>query len=188
MGEEQGPKFYNMLFSKSKEYNKHYSKSVMFPVFQQAMKMVQEIKREIQSDPCIIELGCGSGQFAHYLVDKKFSRYTGFDFCERALSIARKNSNQEFILKDCRDKFMFDKPVDIVIALEVLEHIQDDLAILSNVPSKTSIICSLPTFISKSHVRCFPTENSILTRYNSFLRINSVVRIDRWFVFRGYKE
>ncbi len=70
-------------------------------------------------------------------------------------------------------------------ALEVLEHIRDDLAVIDNIREGADIIFSLPTFDDPAHVRKFKKPGDIQKRYCYGIDIRKIVRIDKWFVCWG---
>ena len=61
--------------------------------------------------------------------------------------------------------------------MEVLEHIQEDLAVLSCFPQGTRCLLTVPNFPWRSHVRHFDSEASVSHRYGEFFQHLSVTRI-----------
>ncbi len=71
----------------------------------------------------IVDMGCGSGHKAKYLVERGF-RVTGIDFSEELLAIAAREVPQAaFILSDMRDLSAVQERVDGVLSQASLLHI-----------------------------------------------------------------
>ena len=60
---------------------------------------------------------------------------------------------------------------NVLVALEILEHINNDLEFLDKLKQKTCILFSLPISISRFHVRAFPTKRQIYQRYSHLINI-----------------
>jgi 2-polyprenyl-3-methyl-5-hydroxy-6-metoxy-1,4-benzoquinol methylase len=131
----------------------------------------------------VLDLGCGPGQFASCFYENNIKNYTGIDFSEVAIDAANKlfkdKKNYTFLCSNILE-FNFDKiKYDCVIATEFMEHIEDDILVLSKIKSKTLILISLPNCDSEGHVRYYPQEEdeakaSILERYSSICNIEAI--------------
>lgn len=79
----------------------------------------------------ILELGCGTGHFTQRL--KKYGKVLGADISVEALKVCRNrgitNTKKVDITKMTPSVFGGEK-YDLVLALDVLEHIQDDLNVM----------------------------------------------------------
>jgi SAM-dependent methyltransferase len=115
----------------------------------------------------ILDIGCGPGQFALFLQDKGFRRYLGLDLSEVAVKMAReKCPSFEFIRSDIYESSILeDGAFDIVICLEVLEHLEKDIEILKRIASNTRFIGSVPNYNSAGHLRYFANKAEVETRY-----------------------
>ena len=119
-------------------------------------------------------MGCGPGQFAELLRYQGITRYVGFDYSHAAIAIARKRLPEvDFRVDDARiSKLYSSVPHDIVICTEVLEHIEEDLQVLSAFRPGVRVIATVPSYDSHSHVRFFKNTDEVLTRYRaSFERV-----------------
>ncbi len=125
----------------------------------------------------ICDLGCGSGRFASLVIDNSAS-YVGIDFSARLIEEARRYTglDEEFVLDDLRR--MEIPSTDVYVCLEVLEHLDDDLALLQSLPHGATVICSVPSFDSASHVRIFPTVRSVRARYLPLLEMDEIDTIE----------
>jgi trans-aconitate methyltransferase len=120
----------------------------------------------------IIDLGCGVGYFAKILTDVGFKMYIGVDFSEKVLDYARKHApSYDFRCIDLYDEkiktmFLSNK---IFVMIETLEHIKDDMKVLNYLPSNATIIGSVPSALSETHVRAFKGISDVVQRYNKII-------------------
>lgn len=140
----------------------------------------QESARAIMSEPdripdCILDLGCGPGWFAAQLRRAGYDGlYHGHDFSETAIQQARMRCPlEEPSIFRCRDLTTYvvdDRDVDplrvMIVALEVLEHLEDDVKTLKRFARKGGrVLVSVPTYDSDSHVRHFASIDDLGKRY-----------------------
>lgn len=115
----------------------------------------------------VVELGCGTGRFARFLNHP----YIGIDFTPALVEEARRyNSGGDFRAGDLRTDPIPD--ADVYVTLEVLEHLDDDLGLLRRLPVGRTVVLSVPSFDSASHVRYFQRPGSARARYGRVLDIN----------------
>lgn len=183
---EQPRTYYDTKFKTSAEFQKPGSKSVYIPVWREVLNVIQvnKIKK-------VLDLGCGPGQFAQYA----FSiipdlDYTGIDFSPEAIKMAKaKNTIGKF---SCADIFKVANTehtkYDAVLLLEVLEHLNNDLQLLSSIQNKL-LICTVPNFPSVSHVRHFKTIADVRDRYAQVINITHTAQVsikkNTFFLFCG---
>ena len=119
----------------------------------------------------IIDLGCGSGQFPKLLSDQGITSYLGLDFSRNCIAMARKAApDLQFVQVDLnKDTTLQDEDYDCVVALEFLEHVDGDLAILEQVRSGTTIIASVPNYLTPAHVRHFESADEVRERYTPLI-------------------
>lgn len=138
----------------------------------------------------VVELGCGTGRLAAMLTDHP---YIGLDFAERLLEEARAYCpGADFRLADLRTD-----PIPLAatyVATEVLEHLDDDLALLKRLPLFATVVLSAPSFDSESHVRYFPLKGEARRRYGDLLAIDheEIVELPRkgafFHILRGIRR
>uniref|UniRef100_A0A6M3LPD1 Putative methyltransferase n=1 Tax=viral metagenome TaxID=1070528 RepID=A0A6M3LPD1_9ZZZZ len=121
----------------------------------------------------ILDIGCGSGLIAEILESIYFKRsqYLGIDFSEKRIAIAKSLSTFNFRLMNIKSDEYYSilKDFDVFLLLEVLEHIKNDLLILERIPITKRVIFSVPSYESKSHVRCFSSSDEVFGRYNNLV-------------------
>ena len=150
------PAYYDGIYAQSAKYSCHYSQSVYYPVWKEAVKHI---------NGRVLEWGCGTGQFAKMLIDTtKDIKYLGVDYSSEAIRQAKEmNPALSFL---CEDIFNLNIAiVDTYVALEVLEHIQNDIGLVSKIPAGRKIIFSLPDFKAENHYRFFKNKKDIRSRY-----------------------
>jgi len=179
MGTKQGVKFYDDAFELDK-YKCKYDKSFYFPLWG---KIISEY---LLKNDKMLELGCGTGQFAHYLWDKGFINYYGVDFSPVAISTARGFSKQIFGIADIEkdNEFYNGEEFKTILCLETLEHI-DDIETISKIKSGITFIATVPSFDDKGHVRHFKNMNEITNRYEKFINFDKIEKFDIFWIFKG---
>jgi len=188
---ERGPEWYDRAFELDDVWRRHYTESHSYPVWTVVADRL--VGRGVTS---VLELGCGSGQLAHLLHDKRIASYCGLDFSPRRIEHARRlcpeyTFHVEDVVAGTRQS---EDGWDAVVAKAFLEHIEDDLAVVERVRSGALFIGSVPDLVAPSHVRHFVDEGAVEARYGRFF---SELRIDRFplasgrvtvFLFEGVRR
>ncbi len=177
---------YNKIYETDQEYKKHYTHSRYYPIW-------EFLAGFINKDDLILEIGCGTGQFAHMLKDLGITNYRGFDFSEKAVEVAKQNCDQSFFVGDAYKEESYQYPFNTLVATEVLEHLLRDIDLLSNLSELirahkqegVKLLFSLPTFLCTGHYRCFPTKQSIVDRYGTLIDFKIIDRYRNWFYGEG---
>jgi len=153
-------------------------------------RTVVELLPVLEESGRIVDLGCGTGRLARLLCDKGYRSYIGIDFSQVRISeSARYVPDFEFVKADVFEWKGY-RLGDVILILEVLEHIIDDLGLLNGLPIGSDIVISVPNFMTKSHVRCFNSIEEVCERYSSKIDIahqTTVVRssVNHIFVIQG---
>jgi 2-polyprenyl-3-methyl-5-hydroxy-6-metoxy-1,4-benzoquinol methylase len=182
MGTEQIAEYYDKAFSEDKKYQGNYRDLPHFPVFQIALSHMKEYHC-----PFVLELGCGTGQFAKYLWDNGVREYMGVDFSEVAVELARKMSPQVFSVGDLMT-YSFPSEFNCFVMMEVLEHIEKDLEIIEKIKQDANIIFSVPNFNDPAHVRFFSSKSEVEERYKRLVRIQEILKYRNWYVVKGVRN
>jgi len=177
---EKNHQFYNEIYESADDYQVHYKNTIYFVMWTQALQLLKQV-----DSPRILEIGCGAGQFAHYLFDEGFRNYHGFDFSAEAIQIAQKRVVQSFAVGDAYDPAAYAFDYNVIIAQEILEHLQRDLAVFPNIKPGTEIIFTLPSFDHVAHFRWFIRAREIEKRYYRFVDLQKIIRVADWFVCAG---
>lgn len=172
--------YYDEIFTREKGFNTHYKDSYYYVHWTQVISYLKRIQ-----EPAILEVGCGTGQLAHYLFDEGYKNYCGFDFSHKAIELAKERVDQKFFVADALHMTSYDAEYNTVVCLEVLEHIGNDLGVLELINTGTKIVFSVPNFDTESHVRWFLNERQIKSRYYKIVDFESITRIGNIYICFG---
>jgi 2-polyprenyl-3-methyl-5-hydroxy-6-metoxy-1,4-benzoquinol methylase len=103
----------------------------------------------------VLEIGCGRGGFAKYLVDQGADLIAA-DFSEKAVEIARRRRASapkcEIMVADIQDIPFAPETFDVVVSLETLEHVPDPDRALAELIRVTKvngrIVITTPNYLS----------------------------------------
>lgn len=176
---EKDSSWYDESFEKDDYWKRHYSLSHYYFLWMVILDRI--VRAKVDS---ILEIGCGSGQLACLIRDKGVKEYHGFDFSSKRITQAE-NTCPEFSFSE-QDAFKTDLFTTYgysgVICTEFLEHVEDDIGILSRIRSGTKFYGTVPNFPFESHVRHFKNEGEVLARYEKYfkdLRVDAFLANDR---------
>lgn len=174
-------------------YRSGYSTSKYAPLYDLILKTLETIH-----EPKVLELGCGIGDLGSLIVQKGHP-YRGFDFSETAVGHSRRRCpGGSFQLGNVYNAADY-QPVDYntVIALEVLEHV-DDMKVMANIPAGARIIASVPDYNDVAHLRLYQDpKRDIVDRFRGLMHtidVKSIIfknkatlRNQTIYVFHGIK-
>lgn len=127
----------------------------------------------------VIDLGCGPGRFAQYLLDVHGrDSYRGYDFAPAVIAEAASYCEAEGFTFEVADIRVWehgpDLPEECVYVLsEVLEHLDDDRDAITRIPPGMPIVFSVPNFWSASHFRRYLQPGSVFDRFADLLEFNT---------------
>ncbi|MBX9584271.1 MAG: class I SAM-dependent methyltransferase [Gemmataceae bacterium] len=192
-GGEKGAGYYDALYAGSDGYKAPYHRSHYYFLWAVIADRARRdgVRRAF-------EVGCGPAQLAAFLLDQGVEGYTGFDLSPTAVEMARRAVPRgEFFVGSGLDPGAFARAAgaDLLICTEVLEHIEDDLGVVSLFPPGLRCICTVPNFPYESHVRHFRDADEVRGRYGPFFRELDVATFrsprgadDRFFLFDGVRN
>jgi SAM-dependent methyltransferase len=163
---------YDEVYSRKESYRGHYSKSSY-------LKVWQEVAKNINSEDRVIDLGCGTGQVMELLLDKGIKQFIGYDFSTVAVELANNRVAGRNAKVEYRDLYELEPlpDADVYIACEVMEHIKNDIEVLSLIPLNKKVILTVPNYLGGSHVRKFNTEDEVTSRYASIIKQESITTV-----------
>jgi len=187
----RGPDWYDRTFELSDSWRRHYTESHSYPIW-----AVIADRLASAGATSVLELGCGSGQFADLLRDRRVAAYLGIDFSPRRIEHARRLCpGYSFRAEDVMTSDALDRgEYDAVVAKAFLEHVEDDVGLVRRVRAGALIVASVPSFAAPSHVRHFADESEVAARYAPYLSASRVdtFRLDRRgsvaFVLQGVRS
>lgn len=178
MGKERDNEYYDEIYKKSHHYSLHTNADST--IYKTLYNLVERL---LKKDETILELGCGTGQFAEKLINNKYNYLIGIDFSSIAIEMCNKRCpSGRFLCEDINTFDINSTYYDTIVSLETMEHIEKDIEILSKIKGGKRIILSLPSFDDPAHVRFFPKELDIKDYYKSVLSDMIVYKVERHFV------
>jgi glycosyltransferase involved in cell wall biosynthesis/SAM-dependent methyltransferase len=174
---EKDSNFYDRVFASGgwdETYFKHYSEIYYFEIWSKALELIKQI-----DNPSLIDIGCGPGQFAKLIFDNNITDYKGIDFSQEAIKYAKIRNDKYRKLFSVDNAYTTDlvhENYNTAIIFEVLEHVDEDLKILSRIREATNILFSVPSFYSDGHVRWFDTEQQVIERYKDNVIIENIFK------------
>lgn len=167
MTPEEQKAYDTQQYVENPRYKRPPEQTAYFPIWQKLNSWLSE-------DETIFEIGCGSGQLANYLLKEGKKYEVGIDCVTEAILLAQEmNPDYKgiFIVKNILE-IQSITGYNTVIATEVLEHVEEDLYVISLLPKNTRFIFSVPNFMTKGHKRCFANIDAVLERYRNMLKFN----------------
>jgi SAM-dependent methyltransferase len=173
-GTELPASWYDSVFKRAQHYHQPFYLSAYYPTWTVIADRLQRYGARR-----ILDVGCGPGQFAQLLYDWGFEHYIGIDFSSQAIEISRKLVPEyEFRIADARSPASYEGvEYDAIVCTEVLEHVEDDFAVISCFRSGAPCLCTVPNFPYKSHVRHFASAEEVTARYRQFFNALTVTRL-----------
>jgi 2-polyprenyl-3-methyl-5-hydroxy-6-metoxy-1,4-benzoquinol methylase len=161
-GSERSAQWYDAYYARDGDHHQRYNQSFYYFLWVIIADRLRQagIRR-------VFEIGCGSGQLAAVLFEQGIEHYIGLDFSPGAIAMARQNATKgRFMVGDARTTTLHaEVEHDVVICTEVLEHIEDDLAVLGRFSPGKRCLFSVPNFDHESHVRRFRSADAVVGRY-----------------------
>ncbi len=179
---ERNNKQYNNYYRNKKKEEKHISKNKIKnkPYYNIALKLFNKYCFDMTKN--ILEIGAGNGCFAKRFI-KKFkpkiydvyeSSFFACEMIKKKLIIINEETEINICIRNFKKVNNLEK-YGCVIALDVLEHINDDIKFLEKFKENTWVLMSLPTSLNIKHVRSFLTPDSIAYRYRNILRMYQII-------------
>lgn len=80
--------------------------------------------------PRVLDMGCGTGFNVEYLRDNGYSRVVGLDFSTEALILCQSRNLPYLVCGDGTRSPLRDESFDVIMALDLIEHLDDDVQTL----------------------------------------------------------
>ncbi|UCD95121.1 MAG: SEC-C domain-containing protein [Candidatus Zixiibacteriota bacterium] len=167
--QEKDDKYYDAI------YKRGYNTAPYYPLYEEVLGATEKL-----GSRGILEIGCGVGDLGKLIIDRGIG-YRGFDFSKEAIRCSKRICpDGDFRVADAYDRASY-RPYDYdtVVALEVLEHV-DDLRIIRNIPAGVRLIASVPNYDDKAHLRLYRDyQRDIIKRFRRLLDVTEVKSISR---------
>jgi trans-aconitate methyltransferase len=167
---ELGFEYYDNVYMFAKKYQDGYKKSPYLKIWEYIMT------EALSKNDTILDLGCGTGQFAQMCKAYKKNYILGIDFSPQAIKMAQERCpDLKFIEgnlmnQECYNACMY----NTAVCLEVLEHVTRDQYILQSLTKGTKVIFGVPNFDSAGHVRMFKSKREIRERYGHLVSCTNI--------------
>jgi len=140
-------------------YEEGYSTASYAPVYEAVIDFLLRMP-----DPRVLEVGCGIGDLAARICLEKIP-YRGFDVSPVAIDQCRTHGVRGVSIGSAYDARMYaPKDFNVIVALEVFEHI-DDLRAIAKFPRDLHVLFSVPDFVETSHLRAYQDPQSDIVEY-----------------------
>ena len=168
---EKSAAWYDAAYIETEEYKKPFYRSAHYPLWSVIVDRITA-----RGFVSVNDIGCGAGQFAELLKFHGMTSYRGLDLSEQAIKMARrKELGYQFEIRDVVVHPPADWDLyDCTVCLEFLEHVEEDLKVISAMPEGHQFIGSVPNFPYVSHVRHFTDSDEVAARYGPYFRSLSV--------------
>jgi len=163
-------------------YNKKFSRPYKHSVYDRVYKVILSYLNP-SVDTKVVELGCGCGFLARKILSQGVGFYCGVDFSQVAIQKAKEQCKKflgdHHYLVNCRveEAFIYQLDSTDFVSTEVLEHLRDDVKVMSMIRKGTRVHISVPSFLSDDHVRYFKSEDDVVNRYKKVIRFDKITRV-----------
>jgi 2-polyprenyl-3-methyl-5-hydroxy-6-metoxy-1,4-benzoquinol methylase len=156
--------WYDTVYQTSTEYRLHYTESRYYFLWTVIVDRLMGAQQ-----PLVLDLGCGPGQFAALLRDKGIQNYRGLDFSRTCIEQARQRcpAFQFDVVDISATPLLAESVYDTVIALEFLEHVEQEIDVIRRLRKGARFLASVPNFPYTSHVRHFSSTQEVQDRYGA---------------------
>lgn len=117
------------------EYDKMYNQENTYWWFQGRKKIIFRMIKHYNllnhGKARVLDIGCGTGLILEALAEQGFAM--GLDFSFKALQFSRQRNLKNLIRGNVKNIPVKDSSVDLVVALDLLEHIEDDQGLLDEI-------------------------------------------------------
>lgn len=157
-------------------YKAGYNVDHMRPVYDEIMLMLFNLSTKFKQVQ-VLEIGCGIGVFGKMVAAVSDFRYRGFDFSVEAIRRCPNEIRTMVARRDAYHRSSYRLSHNIVIAIEVMEHL-DDLEVLTNIKRDTICIFTLPNYTDEAHLRTYENARAIKKYYKGWIRWHKIVPIE----------
>jgi len=164
---ERSSEWYDRAFSRTLETHKHYTEANHYFLWSTIVYLIT--RDGVRS---VLDLGCGSGQFADLLRDRGIREYRGVDFSQKRVEWASQHCPDfTFVVEDALHTDLFRTfGYDSVVCAEFLDHVQSDIEVIRRIRPGARFYAIVPNFPYLSHTRYFRDSNEVPERYAGYFR------------------
>lgn len=187
---EQPADYYDDIYQRSATYQAHYTKSPYYFLWAIIVNRLLCVGAK-----SVLDIGCGPGQFAELVRDAGIHTYVGLDFSAEAIRRARERCPEFTFSVDnaLTSPLVVEPRFDAVVSMEVLEHIDEDLALVHRIPCGVTCFFTVPNSPDPAHVRTFADAEAVRERYGALFQDPRIQCFKRdnagnvFFIFEGVR-
>jgi 2-polyprenyl-3-methyl-5-hydroxy-6-metoxy-1,4-benzoquinol methylase len=175
----------------SQIYNVRYKYGYNWGCYQKlALHLIQMMEKNVEKDKKVIDIGCGVGWFTDMCYFNISRDIKGIDFSKLAI-LFHANRMYPAIDFEIADIYEYDYTgCEVAILMEVLEHIDKDIELISRLPSGCIVYATVPfekERMDMTHVREY-SINSTMERYGELLDFKTCEKFEQYIVIRGIRK
>ena len=136
------------------------------------ISIIRLVRSLLEKQTHVVELGCGTGLFAKFLLDNGYNYVKGVDFSSAAIQRA------QFINPRFKNRFQVEDIMNVsfdgvgtVVCLDTMQFL-NDLQVIQRIQSGTTVIMTLPTFHCGGFMRHY--NKDIIEQHFTDLKIQDV--------------
>lgn len=157
----------------SDEYDRRYAFEYNYSGYLPlAERTIKEMEKRVKPGEQVVDAGCGLGWFCDILHQHGYA-VTGFDYSRYAVSSVQRLFPTTAVFWANIYEVKYPTPPAAVVFMEVLEHLDDDIKVVENVPVGTWVFFSVPYHqeVQDETHRRFYTEADVRNRFGDLLSI-----------------
>ena len=98
----------------------------------EAKEVIKEMKWKGKR---VLDVGCGTGNFAREIAKKDAKYVLGIDYADEAIKIAEKNNKEKNLKFKKLDVIKLDEKFDIIVSIGTIEHMDNPIKIIKKLKS-----------------------------------------------------
>jgi len=123
--------FYQSVYLKGEK--KHFTPFVTKGTTStEAKEVIKEMKWKGKR---VLDVGCGTGNFAREIAKKDAKYVLGIDYADEAIKIAEKNNKEKNLKFKKLDVIKLDEKFDIIVSIGTIEHMDNPIKIIKKLKS-----------------------------------------------------
>lgn len=183
MGTERDAQWYDARYSDP--MSRYHHEPEMLPYIDAWMYLVESLPRR---NDLLIDIGCGPGHFLSLVAALRPNlSLLGLDFSVVAVEMTNKRVGAD-VARVWNAKTDPLPQSQMYVTTEFLEHVENDLAVLEQIPHRAWVGLTVPTRDDPGHVRWFPKQQDAVDRYSKVLDLMEYSTFKHWHLLIGTRR